>query len=194
VPAPSTSSACSDKQCGHCSIQDLQEEGRKVGYAVLVAEGSALVMALIQTGRSMRCRRQLPVSFSSVRFVYEARPSPGLRFRCCRTTVRTTGVDIEWVWDVLHMTGDDKTRRLDLDALRGEVHSVRAGSAGPSAGTRRGWRHDEIAREWMARAGKRWRPFLTVCVWEGAAGGCEAAIPESLKKLRSQSSVFTKPR
>ncbi len=38
------------KQCGLCAIQDLQNEAEKLGYAVLIAEGSAIVMQIIRTG------------------------------------------------------------------------------------------------------------------------------------------------
>jgi len=50
-PAPFDEFGLLCKQCGLCTIQDLQEEAERLGYAVLVAEGSALVMALIQTGK-----------------------------------------------------------------------------------------------------------------------------------------------
>src|SRR5215217_5529419 len=50
-PAPFDEFGLLCKKCGLCSIQDLQEEAEKLGYAVLVAEGSALVMALIQSGK-----------------------------------------------------------------------------------------------------------------------------------------------
>src|SRR5215813_4281670 len=50
-PAPFDELGLLCKQCGLCTIQDLQAEAERLGYAVLVAEGSALVMALIQTGK-----------------------------------------------------------------------------------------------------------------------------------------------
>ena len=50
-PAPFDEFGLLCKQCGLCTIQDLQDEAERLGYAVLVAEGSALVMALIQTGK-----------------------------------------------------------------------------------------------------------------------------------------------
>src|SRR3984893_3085842 len=50
-PAPFDEFGLLCKQCGLCTIQDLQAEAERLGYAVLVAEGSALVMALIQTGK-----------------------------------------------------------------------------------------------------------------------------------------------
>ncbi|HKS38353.1 MAG TPA: DUF116 domain-containing protein, partial [Verrucomicrobiae bacterium] len=50
-PAPFDEFGLLCKQCGLCSIQDLQTEAERLGYAVLVAEGSAIVMSLIQTGK-----------------------------------------------------------------------------------------------------------------------------------------------
>jgi len=49
-PAPFDEFGLLCKQCGLCSIQDFQAEAERLGYAVLVAEGSALVMAMVQTG------------------------------------------------------------------------------------------------------------------------------------------------
>ena len=40
-PAPFDEFGLLCKKCGLCSIQDLQEEAERLGYAVLVAEGSA---------------------------------------------------------------------------------------------------------------------------------------------------------
>jgi geranylgeranyl diphosphate synthase, type II len=50
-PAPFDEFGLLCKQCGLCTIQDFQNEAEKLGYAVLVAEGSAIVMSLIQTGK-----------------------------------------------------------------------------------------------------------------------------------------------
>ena len=64
------------------------------------------------------------------------------------------------------LTSDDRTRRLDLDALRLEVDSWFSPEAldavlGPAAGDA-----DRVAREWLCADGKRWRPFLTVCAYK----------------------------
>ena len=33
----------------------------------------------------------------------------------------TGNVDLEWIWDVIHLSSEDRTYRLDLDALKDEV-------------------------------------------------------------------------
>src|SRR5262245_61933411 len=167
-PAPFDEFGLLCKQCGLCTIQDLQEEAERLGYPVLVAEGSALVMALIQTGKidaivGVSCLSVLERAFPYM----EAAAIPGIAIPLLQDDCKDTAVDIEWLWDVLHMSADDKTRRLDLDALREEVQSWFEPAAleqllGPAEPDDT----DRIARGWLARAGKRWRPFLTVCVWK----------------------------
>ena len=90
-PAPFDEFGLLCKQCGLCTIQDLQEEAERLGYAVLVAEGSALVMALIQSGQDRRDRRrQLPVGAGArVSRTWKRRRFPVWRSRCSRTTART---------------------------------------------------------------------------------------------------------
>ena len=48
-PAPFDEFGLLCKHCGLCSIQDLQDEAERLGYAVLCAEGSAIVMAIIES-------------------------------------------------------------------------------------------------------------------------------------------------
>src|SRR5258707_393852 len=121
-PAPFDEFGLLCKQCGLCSIQDLQEEAEKLGYAVLVAEGSALVMALIQTGKidalvGVSCLSVLERALPYM----EAAGIPGIAIPLLQDDCKDTNVDIDWVWDVVHLTSDDRTRRMDLDALRKEV-------------------------------------------------------------------------
>jgi geranylgeranyl diphosphate synthase, type II len=193
-PAPFDEFGLLCKQCGLCSIQDLQEEAEKLGYAVLVAEGSALVMALIQTGKidaivGVSCLSVLERAFPYM----EAAAIPGIAIPLLQDDCKDTGIDIEWVWDVLHLSSDDKTRRLDLDALRSQVQAWFEPSAlNRLLGVAEAGETDRISRDWLARAGKRWRPFLTVCVWKALQDDPDAEIPESLKKLAIAVECFHK--
>ena len=179
-PAPFDEFGLLCKQCGLCTIQDLQEEAERLGYAVLVAEGSALVMALIQTGKidaivGVSCLSVLERAFPYM----EAAAIPGVAIPLLQDDCKDTGVDIDWVWNVIHLTSDDRTRRLDLDALRSEVRRWFTPAAldavlGPAAGEA-----DRIAREWLAADGKRWRPFLTACAYKALQDDPAAPLPES---------------
>ncbi|MGI8604173.1 MAG: polyprenyl synthetase family protein [Verrucomicrobiales bacterium] len=192
-PAPFDEFGLLCKQCGLCSIQDFQNEAEALGYAVLVAEGSAIVMSLIQTGKveaivGMSC---LPVLERTFPYV-EAAGIPAIAVPLLQDDCIDTTIDIDWVWDVIHLTSDDKTRRLNLNALKDEVASWFSAAAletimGASAGHAEG-----IARDWLARAGKRWRPFLTVASFQALRENPGEPIPESVKKLAVAVECFHK--
>src|SRR5262245_28705817 len=193
-PAPFDEFGLLCKQCGLCTIQDLQTEAERLGYAVLVAEGSALVMALIQTGKidaivGVSCLSVLEKAFPYM----EAAAIPGVAIPLLQDDCKDTTVDLEWIWDVIHLTSDDRTRRLDLDALRNEVEGWFTPEAlddifeAPARG-----HADEVARSWLARAGKRWRPFLTVCAWRALQDDPGAEIPEALRKVAVAVECFHK--
>jgi geranylgeranyl pyrophosphate synthase len=182
-PAPFDEFGLLCKQCGLCTIQDLQEEAERLGYAVLVAEGSALVMALIQSGKidaivGVSCLSVLERAFPYM----EAAAIPGVAIPLLQDDCKDTAVDIDWVWNVVHLTSDDRTRRLDLDALRTEVETWFTPDAldavmGPADGEA-----DRVARSWLAAEGKRWRPFLTACAYKALQDDPAQPLPESLRK------------
>jgi geranylgeranyl pyrophosphate synthase len=192
-PAPFDEFGLLCKQCGLCSIQDLQNEAERLGYAVLVAEGSAIVMSLIQTGKieaivGVSCLSVLERAFPYM----EAAAVPGVAVPLLQDDCIDTTVDLDWVWDYIHLTSEDKTRRMDLGTLREEIDfwftplSLDA-LLGPSQGTT-----EDIARQWLGRAGKRWRPFLTVAVHQALRGEPGRSISESLKKVAVAVECFHK--
>ena len=192
-PAPFDEFGLLCKQCGLCTIQDLQEEAERLGYAVLVAEGSALVMALIQSGKidaivGVSCLSVLERAFPYM----EAAAIPGVAIPLLQDDCKDTAVDIDWVWNVVHLTSDDRTRRLDLDALRTEVETWFAPAAldavlGPADGEA-----DRVARSWLAAEGKRWRPFLTACAYKALQDDPAQPLPESLRRAAVAVECFHK--
>ncbi len=192
-PAPFDEFGLLCKQCGLCSIQDFQNEAEKLGYAVLVAEGSAIVMSLIQTGQieaivGVSC---LPVLERTFPYV-EAAAIPAVAVPLLQDDCIDTIVDIDWVWDYIHLTSEDKTRRLNLNALHDEVRTwferpaLDALLGAPADQT------EEIAREWLARDGKRWRPFLCVAAYQALREDPEAPISEAVKKAAIAVEAFHK--
>ncbi|MBX3178432.1 MAG: polyprenyl synthetase family protein [Candidatus Hydrogenedentes bacterium] len=163
-PAPFDEFGLLCKECGLCSIQDLSVEAERLGYAVLVAEGSAIVRKMIETGKieavvGVSCLNVLEKCFPHM----EAAAIPSIAIPLLQDDCINTTVDLDWVWDVIHLTADDKTYRLDLEALKADVRAWFTRDAldellGPCA-----TETDEIARDWLARDGKRWRPYLAAC-------------------------------
>ena len=153
------------KECGLCSIEDLQAEAEKLGYAVLTAEGSAIVMAILETGKvdaivGVSC---LPVLRRAFPYM-ESAAIPGMAIPLLQSDCRETNVDMEWVWEAIHLHSDDVSRRMDLDLIRSEVQEY---FTIESLINICGLAHAvcaQHAQRWLAKAGKRWRPFLTVAI------------------------------
>ncbi|MBM3822456.1 MAG: DUF116 domain-containing protein [Verrucomicrobia bacterium] len=192
-PAPFDEFGLLCKQCGLCSIQDLQVEAERLGYAVLVAEGSAIVMSLIQTGKieaivGVSCLSVLERAFPYM----EAAAVPGVAVPLLQDDCIDTNVDLDWVWDYIHLTSEDKTRRMDLAALREEIDFWFSPASldlilGPSES-----RTEQIAKDWLMRAGKRWRPFLTASAFQALRDDPGGPLPEDLKKVAVAVECFHK--
>jgi geranylgeranyl diphosphate synthase, type II len=192
-PAPFDEFGLLCKQCGLCTIQDFQNEAEKLGYAVLVAEGSAIVMSLIQTGKieaivGISC---LPVLERTFPYV-EAAAIPAVAVPLLQDDCIDTTVDIDWVWDYIHLTSEDKTRRLNLNALH---EDVRQWFSRESLDALLGKPHDkteEIGRDWLARAGNRWRPFLAIAAHQALRDDPEGPISDAVKRAAIAVECFHK--
>jgi geranylgeranyl diphosphate synthase type II len=197
-PAPFDEFGLLCKKCGLCSIQDLQEEAERLGYAVLVAEGSAIVTSIIQTGKidaivGVSCLSVLERAFPHM----EAAAIPGIAIPLLQDDCIDTSVDIDSVWDVIHLTSDDRTYRMDLDSIRRDVESwfdaasLERLMGAASAETRLG-ETGQIARDWLVKAGKRWRPFLTACAYLALRDDGDADIPDAVRQAAIAVECFHK--
>ncbi|HVR29574.1 MAG TPA: polyprenyl synthetase family protein [Thermoanaerobaculia bacterium] len=186
-PAPFDEFGLLCKECGLCSIHDLTVEAERLGYAVLVAEGSALVRQMIESGKieaivGVSCLNVLEKCFPHV----EAAAIPGISIPLLQDDCVNTTVDLEWVWDAIHLSSEDRSHRLDLDALKEEVTSwfardQLAAIMGPARGET-----ERIGRRWLAGDGKRWRPYLCACAYiamRSDRDGEPPALPADLRKL-----------
>ena len=103
---------------------------------------------------------------------------PLLQDDCIDTTV-----DLDWIWEYIHLSSDDQTRRLDLTSLRNEVDGwFTRESLDKIMGAAEG-ETEQIARDWLARAGKRWRPFLTVAAYQALRETPGAPLPEDIRRI-----------
>ena len=192
-PAPFDEFGLLCKSCGLCSIEDLQFEAEKLGYAALVAEGSAIVMSLIQTGKidaivGVACIPVLERAFPYM----EAAAVPGVAVPLLQDDCIDTTVDEEWIWDYIHLTSDDKTRRMDLSQLREEVDTWFTPESLDSIMGEREGDTEAIGRDWLARAGKRWRPFLSVAAFQALRTDVGELIPDDLQKVAVAVECFHK--
>ncbi|MEM1452437.1 MAG: polyprenyl synthetase family protein [Planctomycetota bacterium] len=198
-PAPFDSFGMLCKECGLCSIEDFTRDAEKLGYAVLIAEGSAIVTAMVETGKidaiiGVSCLNVLEKCFPHMERV----AIPGMSIPLLQDDCVDTNVDVDQVRDLIHLTAEDSTYRLDLEGLKADVRGwftpeSLAEIFGPLAGV--DTRTDEIAREWLARDGKRWRPYLATAVWLALESEGQAEAPpftEDVKRLAVAIECFHK--
>lgn len=122
----------------------------------------------------------------------EAAAIPGVAIPLLQDDCKDTGVDIEWVWEFIHLTSEDRTYRLDLDAVRAEVDQWFSEESleellGPAD-----THADRVARAWLAKAGKRWRPFLVGCVWKALQDDPNQPMPKAVRNLAVAVECFHK--
>lgn len=174
--------------CGSCVIDDLQTQAQQLGYVVMVAEGSPVVMALIETGQveaivGVSCMSVLKEVFPYM----EAGAVPGIAIPLLYDGCKNTNLDIDWLWDAIHLNHDE-TQRLNLDAIREQVDNWFTPEALETAlGTPQN-STEKIAYDWLALAGKRWRPFLTAAVFAALQNQPdqpknEQHLPDCIRKL-----------
>lgn len=181
-PAPFDEFGLLCKECGLCSIEDLGTEAERLGYAVLVAEGSAIVRSMIETGKieaivGVSCINVLEKCFPHM----EAAAIPSAAIPLLQDDCVNTNVDLDQVWDLIHLTSDDKTYRLDLDAMK---ERVQAWFAPESLASIMGTPNDEtakLAQDWLAREGKRWRPYLAACTYHALCCDADPKAAEALE-------------
>ncbi|MFQ6034518.1 MAG: polyprenyl synthetase family protein [Sedimentisphaerales bacterium] len=181
------------EHCGRCVISGLKSQAEQLGYAVLIAEGSPVVMSLIETGKieaviGVSCLSVLQRVFPYI----EAGAVPGIAIALLQDGCADTNVDVDWVWEAIDLRSDDLTSRLNLEDLRSQVNNWFSGGSLESLLGSVESQTEELALEWLSKTGKRWRPFLTVCTYKALAENSEAALPEYLRKTAVAVECFHK--
>jgi len=160
-------------ECGQCAIGTIQHEAERLGYAVLVAEGTTAATSLFSRGDAdaiigVSCLHALEQSFAPL----TANAIPSLAVPLLRNACTDTVTDIDWLFELLALR--DTTRRpfrMDLPGLRHEVEGWFEQDTLKDLLCATGSETERIAADWLGKAGKRWRPLL-------AAGVYRALSPE----------------
>jgi len=180
------------EHCGGCLIDTLKRQAEQLGYAVLIAEGSPIVMSLVKTGKidaiiGVSCLSVLENVFPYM----DAGAVPGIAVPLLYDGCCSTGVDVEWVWEAIYRTAEKEVHRLNLETLRNDVRTWFAPEAvnkligGPG--------HVEtLAADWIAADGKRWRPFLTAAVYHALTPGDNVPSPQPLRQAALAIECFHK--
>ena len=169
------------ERCGACSIADYKKKAEELGYKVLVAEGSPVVLRIIVEGYvdgilGVACLNVLEKAIDKILLAGVPSYAVPLHSGNCKNTT----LDESWVWECL-----DQYEPLEEPATRSYVPLMRAAGAlfdggrfdglmpaAKAASASAALRFTEDAsRDWLANGGKRFRPFMTLAAYHAAT--CE---------------------
>ncbi len=210
------------KGCGACSIGDFRGIAQEMGYRVLVAEGSPIVMKIILSGYidaivGVACLNVLEKAIDKVLLA----GIPCIAVPLLSSNCKETSVDEDRVREMLHLQHADTanstttyvhimraaTQMFTPDQLEQRAPRMRGGPrlsetngqgiAGiePIAAT------EAIAYDFLAKGGKHSRPFITLAVHDALTGGHAtqptgaehiAALPDAIYRTAMSIETFHK--
>lgn len=171
------------ERCGACSIADYKVRAEQLGYKVLVAEGSPIVLKIIVAGYidgilGVACLNVLEKAIDKVLIAGVPSYAVPLHSGDCKNT----SLDESWVWDVLDkyeplpeppttsylplMRAANRMFVDDFDRLVPRLRSRTPQAAAAPLG-----RTEDLAYDWLANGGKRFRPFMTLAAYDALTGG-----------------------
>ena len=169
--------------CVACSIADYKVTAEKLGYKVILAEGSPIVMKIIVSGYiygilGVACLNVLEKAIDKVLIAGVPSYAIPLHSGDCKNTT----LDQSWVFEVLDkyepLTEKETPSYLplirasnflfekDFDRLLPRVRTKDPKKAeSPIAFT------EKVAYDWLQHGGKRFRPFITLAAYDAMTGG-----------------------
>lgn len=182
------------KKCGACSIADFRSVAEEMGYKVLVAEGSPVVLKIIVSGYvdaivGVACLNVLEKAIDKILLA----GIPCMAVPLLSSECRNTSVDEDWVSEMILTRSQDTTV---AQQTRSYVHLLRAAnnlfqpeifqrlvprvrsnqpidnasknplnSIDPIAAT------EALAMDFVCKGGKYSRPFITLATYDALTGG-----------------------
>lgn len=188
--------------CGACSIADYKVKAEKLGYKVLVAEGSPIVLKIIVSGYvdgilGVACLNVLEKAIDKVLIAGVPSYAVPLHSGDCKNTT----LDQSWIWEVLEtyepmpepetpsymplIRASNFLFEHDFDRLLPRIRTKDPEKAeSPIAFT------ESIAYDWLQHGGKRFRPFITLAAYDALTGGSLQKLNlDGLEKLPVPDSV-----
>lgn len=210
------------RKCGACSIADFRSTAEKMGYKVLVAEGSPIVLKIIVSGYvdaivGVACLNVLEKAIDKILLA----GIPCLAVPLLSSDCRNTSVDEDWVDEMLRVQHTNV-----VSQTRSYVHLMRAASnmfepqelerlvprlrGGPRLADLNGQgvagldpiaATEAVAFDFLSKGGKHSRPFITLAVYDALTGGngtlgdgaqSVRAIPDAVRRAAMSIETFHK--
>lgn len=196
------------EKCGACSIADFRQQAEEMGYKVLVAEGSPIVLKIIISGYvdaivGVACLNVLEKSIDKVLLA----GIPCMAVPLLSSDCRNTSVDEDWVQEMIEVRQEatDKRTPTYLHLLRAsrdlfqpeEMGRLaprlrdKSASSAPSNGVsaeRALFSNpiagtEALAHDFLAKGGKYARPFITLAAYDAMTSG-HGVFPNGDKHLQ----------
>jgi geranylgeranyl pyrophosphate synthase len=197
------------KRCGACTIADFRTRAEELGYKVLVAEGSPIVLKIIVSGYidaiiGVACLNVLEKAIDKILLA----GIPCMAVPLLSSDCRNTSVDEDWVLGMIEAQGT-KESTGSTDHTASYVHLMRTAASmfdpdeldrlapRPRGGKRLADMNGQgvsgldpvagteaIAYDFLSKGGKHSRPFITLAVYD-ALTGSRAMGPEGAEFLAS---------
>lgn len=176
------------RRCGACVIADFKTKAEDLGYKVLVAEGTPIVLKIIVSGYvdailGVACLNVLEKAIDKVLQV----GVPAIAVPLLSSDCKNTSVDEDWVAELIdwHLEPRMARTRTYVPLLRFAARLFEPGTmeryiprtrlaqleegkdpfSDPVAAT------EAIAFDFLSRGGKRFRPFITLASYDAVTGG-----------------------
>lgn len=188
------------EKCGACSVADFKGTAEKLGYKVLVSEGTPIVLKIIVSGHvdaivGVACLNVLEKAFDKILLAgIPCVATPLLSSNC-----KSTSVDQDVVMDTINLykppqapptktyvhlmrAANDMFEEPTLSQLapRSRQQNEKSAPDDPLV------KHESIAYDFLSHGGKRSRPFITLAAYDALSGG-EGTL--SAEKLNLNESV-----
>ena len=177
------------RQCGACSIADFRARAEDLGYKVLVAEGSPIVLKIIIGGYvdailGVACLNVLEKAIDKILLA----GIPCMAVPLHSSDCRNTSVDEDWVSEMISTQQQVKPAQTrsylhlmraaggllqsdELERLAPRVRNQEATIEGPKDKQDPIAWTEAIAYDFLARGGKHSRPFITLATYDAVSGG-----------------------
>ncbi len=176
------------KTCGACSIADFRTQAEDLGYKVLVAEGSPIVLKIIVSGHvdaivGVACLNVLEKAIDKILLA----GIPCMAVPLLSSDCRNTSVDEDWVSEMVNVpySPGSRTTKTFVHLLRGSANLFESetmnrllprqrksdislddvSAIDPIAST------EAIAYDFLSKGGKYSRPFITLASYDAMTGG-----------------------
>ena len=181
-PAPYDAEGLHCRQCGACELGRLKSVAETLGYRVLIAEGSPVVMQWILSGKTsailgVGCLRSLEKAFEKLQLA----GIPALAVPLHAATCKDSATDVDWVLEMIQTPFEPAD---PTDVPPSYVHLLRGAARlfggktvflpdDPALQT------ESLALDFLCRGGKFYRPFITLATYDALTGShCTAADGE----------------